>query len=81
VVQDPADVARFHGGIGLARDKDRTKAVRVAAGISAAQAGVSLGCTMLWDAASPTFFDALRRFCAARDGMLPKAARPQGPAS
>ncbi|MEO0821422.1 MAG: hypothetical protein AAF074_13465 [Pseudomonadota bacterium] len=66
VRQDPAQVARFNDSLGRAFDDDRTAAARAAAGLAAAQDGVSLGCTMLFDGPRFTALAALRAYCAAR---------------
>jgi len=46
---------------------DRTAAARVAQGIAAGQAAVTIGCAMVSDAAEIALFDGLRDYCAARD--------------
>ncbi|MEM6943113.1 MAG: hypothetical protein AAF416_10360 [Pseudomonadota bacterium] len=72
--QNPADLARFNANIIGAADGDRTKTARVAAGVAAAQTGMSLACTMVWDGAAFSPLDLLRRYCAAR-GSISAAQR------
>ncbi|MEM9781162.1 MAG: hypothetical protein AAF899_01695 [Pseudomonadota bacterium] len=65
----PGDAARVQGfrtAAGAALDGDRSRAARVAAGLGATAAGVSLGCTMLHDMPGIRL-NALRAFCLARE--------------
>lgn len=64
--QHAGEVDRLNSAVRAAADSDRTKAARVAAGLGAATAGVSVACTVLNDMASVSILASLRRFCAAR---------------
>ncbi|MEL6198307.1 MAG: hypothetical protein AAFT19_10695 [Pseudomonadota bacterium] len=64
--QNAGEVDRLHSAVRAAADGDRTKAARVAAGLGAATAGVSVACTVLNDMAPVSILASLRRFCAAR---------------
>lgn len=78
VPPNPLDVARFNASVVGATDTDRTRAARVAAGVSAAHSGMTLACTMVWDGAEVKAFDIFRRYCAARRALLPMA-QPAAP--
>ncbi|MEL6480774.1 MAG: hypothetical protein AAFQ75_04925 [Pseudomonadota bacterium] len=73
VPPNPVDVARFNASVLGAADADRTRAARLAAGISAAHSGMTLACTMAWDGADVQMFNVIRRYCAARRALLPGA--------
>ncbi|MCL5775979.1 hypothetical protein M1105_03050 [Limibaculum sp. FT325] len=45
---------------------DRTAAARIAQGIAAGQAAVTIGCAMIGDTAEVALFEGLRRYCAFR---------------
>ncbi|MEL6765622.1 MAG: hypothetical protein AAFP17_00460 [Pseudomonadota bacterium] len=79
---NPVDVARFNASVHGAADADRTRAARLAAGVSAAHSGMTLACTMAWDGAELQVFSVIRRYCAARRALLPgiKAHTPTTPA-
>ncbi|MEL6335042.1 MAG: hypothetical protein AAFQ88_00220 [Pseudomonadota bacterium] len=64
--QHGAQVAAFHDAVAVTADSDRTKAARIAAGLTAAAGGVGLACTMLNDSAPVSMLASLRAFCDAR---------------
>ena len=64
-LQAAADGARATAKAASGGD-DRTAAARIGLGIAIAQSAVTLGCTMVNDAANVDLFSGLRSYCAAR---------------
>ncbi|MEM6971259.1 MAG: hypothetical protein AAF577_00520 [Pseudomonadota bacterium] len=67
--QHAAEVHRFHATTAMALDEDRSSEARVAAGLSAAHTGITLGCTMLYDMPLGGL-EFMREYCAAREQMI-----------
>lgn len=69
------ELATLHDRLAAARDADRTRAARVAAGIDAARRGVGLGCVLLNDLGTAPALAAFGTYCAAREALIRPAPR------